>query len=248
MSKSYGLFKIINDNSGSGSNGSRLFDVQFIDTGYIATRVRKDHIKDGHIKDHSYMDVVGKTFTSKNYGDFKVLYEVRRTSHNIRYKIEFIKTGFQTEAWLNNIRQGEIIDPLYPKVRGVGYLGLEYDKIRKQDRELYNALKSKWSSMLNRCYNEKYVSYHLYGGNNICVDERWHNFCNFYNDVQTLHGFNREDIINCNGIHLDKDLKQIDVSKNKRIYSKDTCTWLKPNENILICKYEQLMSKHEQNE
>ena len=235
MSKLYGPFKIINNNSGKGSNGSKLFDIQFLNTCYIAKHVRRDHIKDGNIKDRTFdIGVIGKTFTSKSYGDFKVLYEVRRNSHNIVYRIKFIKTGYETDSWLTSIRAREVLDPLYPRVQGVGYLGLDYYIIRKQDSELYKALKQKWQNMFNRCYNSNYDAYKSYGAIGVTIDKRWHNFSNFYKDAQKLDGYNREAIISNNGIHLDKDLKQLNIPKENRVYSKDTCTWLKPSVNIKL--------------
>lgn len=40
-----------------------------------------------------------------------------------------------------------------------------------------------WLSMMQRCYNPKNPSYEDYGGRGIHVDERWHKFENFYEDM-----------------------------------------------------------------
>ena len=242
MSKLYGPFEIININPVRGSNGAKLFDIKFLITGYVLERVRRDHIKDGYVKDHTYdINVIGKTFTSKSYGDFKVLYESSRTSHNIMYRIKFLATGYEYDAWLSSIRAGEVVDPLYPRVAGVGYLGVDYKKYRNEDRELYDALKNRWIDMIRRCYakngNGEYVR-HRYGGAGVTVDERWHCFCNFIKDVKKLPGYNRDLIISNNIIQLDKDKLQEDKPLSERLYSKDTCCWLSPQENTAIAMYE----------
>lgn len=244
MSKLYGPFKILDNRSGKSPNGSYLFTIKFLLSGYIVNNVRKDHIKDGHIKDYSYNIQIGDVLKSTNYGYFKILHIVDKTSHNILYRIKFIGTEYETNAWLSNIKSGNIIDPLYRRVRGIGYLGRDFKILRHNDPDLYKALKSKWESMIDRCYsNRNSNSYNSYGKIGITVDERWHNFCNFYIDSQKLYGFNREKIINTNKLQLDKDFKQISIPKNKRIYSKDTCIWLSPKDNTSIRDIERMINK-----
>ena len=238
MSKLYGPFEIININPVRGSNGAKLFDIKFLITGYILEQVRRDHIKDGYVKDHTYdIDVIGKTFTSKSYGDFKVLYESGRTSHNIMYRIKFLATGYEYDAWLSSIRIGEVVDPLYPKVAGIGYLGVNYKKYREEDRKLYDALKSRWIGMIYRCYSTKDDAYSLYGKKGVKVDKRWHCFCDYYDDVKKLENYNRDSIV-YKGLQLDKDLKQLDIPHSERMYSKETCIWLTAQENLHLISNE----------
>ena len=77
--------------------------------------------------------------------------------------------------------------------------------------------------MLSRCYNKNNQYYRLYGGAGVTVDNRWHNFYNFYNDIQTLDGWNKDDFLN-KKITLDKD--KLQQKSDKKVYSKDTCCWL----------------------
>jgi len=71
-----------------------------------------------------------------------------------------------------------------------------------------------WVGMLTRCYNPKVKIYKYYGGRGIDVDERWHDFSNFYTDMgDRPHGL------------------QLDRIDNDRGYSKDNCRWATPKEN-----------------
>ncbi len=70
--------------------------------------------------------------------------------------------------------------------------------------------------MMNRCYNEKVQSYHLYGGRGIKVDELWHTFSNFEADMApTWHGG-----LDAAGNHLSVD--RIDTNSN---YGPGLCKW-----------------------
>ena len=44
-------------------------------------------------------------------------------------------------------------------------------------------LKSRWHSMIDRCYNPKNPAYHNYGGRGITVQESWHDYFNFAKDM-----------------------------------------------------------------
>lgn len=61
--------------------------------------------------------------------------------------------------------------------------------------------------MLNRCYNVKTKPYPRYGGRGIEVDERWHKFEAFYEDMGEPNGLTLERLDNDKG------------------YSKENCCW-----------------------
>ena len=105
---------------------------------------------------------------SNEFGKFKIIEFVKSEEYieygsKIRYhhyfKIKFIKTGYETVAKLKNINDGSVKDMLYPNVKGVGYLGEDYDKIRTDDNELFKILYNRWYNVLNRCYSPKHPEY-----------------------------------------------------------------------------------------
>jgi hypothetical protein len=72
-----------------------------------------------------------------------------------------------------------------------------------------------WSSMKDRCLNEKCHAYKDYGGRGISICKRWHSFTNFYEDMGS--GYNQ-------GLELDRE-------RNNEGYSIDNCRWVTPTVN-----------------
>ena len=112
-------------------------------------------------------------------------------------------------------------------VFGVGYYG---DIVKDEcDLELYKKLLSIWRHMIERCYYVKAINYKKYGGNGVTVSNRWKCFKNFYNDVQHIPNYDRDALLN-GKLQLDKDL----LSKDVKIYSKETCCWLDKDLNSCL--------------
>ena len=67
-----------------------------------------------------------------------------------------------------------------------------------------------WRGMLDRCYNEKNIAYHRYGGRGITVCDEWkESALAFYNDVGPRPSVNHS----------------IDRKDNDKGYSKENCRW-----------------------
>lgn len=107
------------------------------------------------------------------------------------------------------------------------------DGTGKSNSKMYTKLHNVWYKMHQRCSNTEDKDYCRYGELGITIDLRWRNFLNFVKDVQKIDGWSRENFMNSK-IQLDKDKLQIDIPKDKQIYSFDTCLWLTPYENKQI--------------
>lgn len=147
----------------------------------------------------------------------------RRGASNSAYyfHIRFTKTGYETMSDSASIRRGQIRDRLAPSIYGVASLGYASNKDNK-------FIYGRWFAMIGRCYNPTHKSYPHYGAHGVKVCERWHRFDYFLEDVSKIEGY---DASNMDSLHLDKDIKQMDVPKSRRIYSLETCKWVTQSEN-----------------
>lgn len=107
------------------------------------------------------------------------------------------------------LTNGNVKDPMYPSIHGVGYLGVGPFKTteNRKSTKLYNL----FQSMLLRCYSGKFPAYV-----GCSVVKRWHNFQNFCEDIIQMSNWNNE------GFHLDKDLR---VLGNKK-YGPKYCSFV----------------------
>lgn len=93
-----------------------------------------------------------------------------------------------------------------------------------------------WKNMLYRCYSEKNVAYERYGGVGVKVSDAWHCYDTFRADIETLKGFDEDLFFNGN-LQLDKD----GLSGEEKIYSKETCQFLTPTENIRLATFKKYL-------
>lgn len=157
---------------------------------------------------------VGDVFDSINYGKFQVIEIVRMDNITVK----FIETGFVKKVRADYIRTGKVKDALFRYFYGVGFFGCG-DYTKKTNKTAYD----RWKGMLNRCYNEKYLSQKpTYKGCTVC--EEWHNFQNFAQWFED--NYPKDGIEYC----LDKDLKVI----GNKIYSPETCMLITNAVNVFM--------------
>ena len=92
---------------------------------------------------------------------------------------------------------------------------------RTYDNLIFKKVYFLWRNMMQRCYNEKHPSYKYYGNKGVIVNERWHVFNNFIEDIDKINGFNIDKFLK-GEIHLDKDLT---ILGNKE-YSLEKCLFV----------------------
>ena len=176
-----------------------------------------------------------KIYSSKTSGKFKILKEVEpgivyakgKAIKRRRVLIKFLDTGTEKIVYLLMAINGIVVDEYKITVPPVGYLGdVSHMKYNKNEYDL-------WYRMIKKCYDPSSYSYEFYGAKGVTVDKKWHCFANFLRDLPYIENYYEFYNSSINNIkyHLDKDLKQSNIPINQRVYSKDTCIFLKDSDN-----------------
>lgn len=199
----------------------RKFLVKFLNTGYEVW-AEKGNVLAGKVH-----DPIAKKQKVDAWKDYYELFTnnaglelVAFAKCRNKFKVRFTDTGYETEAYIENVRKGKITDPYSLSFLGIGWVG-EFPR-----NSYWRQAKQLWSNMMKRCYNPKdYMGY--YG--KCFVDDRWHCFANFMEDLPNLDNFDKwlEGKTNGSPYNLDKDLK---VPGNK-IYGKEFCSFITEYEN-----------------
>ena len=236
----YGPIKIIREIQNDNNDSQRFVEIKFINSGntkvvnYYNNFRNSDfvYIKDDSVYNENHLIGTDKLYNSNNYGQFKILRETGEFyGSDPIVEIEFILTGYITALPMSKALNGIVKDPYYPCIDGVGYFGENPEAIN--NKKIYNI----WRKMISRCYNESDPAYNFYGNIGISVDPRWFNFSTFIEDIKYIDGY-QQMINEPYNYAMDKDLKQLQLPKNQRIYSKDTCTFITKSDNSKIRCYE----------
>ena len=156
-------------------------------------------------------------YESESYGKFIILH----VENHLRVQIQFVSTGHTRCVQMSKVRTGQVKDPMYPKIYGLGYYGVGEYVARKNNRCTveYN----RWFGMLERCYDEKaHVKHPQYIDCTVC--EEWHNFQVFAKWFED----NRPDTDDISKYHLDKDIRVL----GNKVYSPDTCSIVEAHVNL----------------
>ena len=159
---------------------------------------------------------------------YKVIGLDKEKSANSRqkyYKIQFISNNFVSSIRKDTIGKSNGINPYDRTVYNIGYLG-EYKTVKNFTEDELEILKDKWENMMRRSYSKPYKESHdTY--DDVFVHSEWHSFEQFLRDVREIPQYflARED--NFKGWDLDKDYY------GSNAYSKNTCVFLKHQENSL---------------
>jgi thymidylate synthase len=170
-------------------------------------------------------ELVGREFSSNNYGDFKVVNIEKSKDNKTRYGINFKTTNYCCTALKSNILRLSVYDPYYPSLYGIARYGNVSRFKRIYDPFLLKNLVSTWRGMVRRCYSNKHRSYFRYGGKGVYVCDRWLVMENFLEDCPYILGWeNKKE--NVGSFFLDKD-----GIFPGFCYSLETCRWVSRGEN-----------------
>lgn len=140
--------------------------------------------------------------------------------------IKFLDTGYTITVNNAKLSIGCIKDKLKPSVCGVGYLGYCDEINRSKEYTL-------WKGIIERCYNTKRKDYQKYGNKGVTVCDRWKCFAYFLEDIKYIEGYDKEKFYK-NKLDLDKDIKQIGIPINQKVYSLETCVFVDKHINRSI--------------
>lgn len=142
----------------------------------------------------------------------------------VKYNNQFdIVVEFQDEycakvhTEYGHFRRGQVKNPYYPSVFGVGFIGTKYPCYKSIDGK-YSQLKeyNTWTGVLERCYDIKYKNKHPTYNDVTCCEE-WLNYENFYEWLHSQSNF--EKWLEGKLWAIDKDI----LVKGNKVYSPDTC-------------------------
>ena len=171
-----------------------------------------------------------KIFDSKNgiYGKYKIIKDLGIINNRRMVRIKFITTGYETDIRYDYaVNEISVKDPYYPKSHGVACTG-NVQNIKRKHKRVYD----RWMSMISRCYNPNAKDYKRYGAIGVTVDPRWLCFENYLHDFYELPviGHPIPDSYRVE-YQVDKDYLQLNIPKEQRVYSKDTCVLISPRDN-----------------
>ena len=155
-----------------------------------------------------------------------------KDSHNIT--IEF-QDEYKLKVCLryDDFLKGNVKNPYYPSVYGVGIIGTKYPtSINGERTKEYVA----WHNILIRCYDDKLKEKRYTYKDVVCCDE-WLLYENFY---EWLHGQeNFDKWLNGGKWCIDKDI----LVKGNKVYSPETCCLVSSEINLLFTKHDNSRGK-----
>lgn len=174
---------------------------------------------------------LGDIISSYSCGD----YEVVKRDVAEKATVRFIKTGYEVEVYTDKAKSGNVKDPYFPQVLGIGYLGVgEFISKVGSSSNGFNSLPeyNAWINMLQRCYYDKYETRVIgcTAYNSVTVCDEWHNFQVF----AEWYTIKRKPLDDAALIKpsLDKDI--LSVTKQSGIYSPDTCCVIPCEVNTML--------------
>lgn len=159
----------------------------------------------------------GRVFKGK-FGVCKVL-----KYNNARDVLVEFEDGFIRKCASSSLVKGDVKNPNFPTIFGVGYLGSgKFSEVKDVSKTYAYKI---WRHMLERCFSKGHEK--AYSDCTVCNE--WLCFNNFATWCHNQHGFNTLDE-DGNRLHLDKDFKK----KGNRVYSPETCIFIPKKINQAI--------------
>ena len=166
-----------------------------------------------------------KRIGQENYNHQGCLMKIIEYNKAIDIVVEFQdEYKAQVHTQYGNFKKGNVKNPYYPMVYGVGIIGDKYpSKVNNSQTKEYKI----WQAMIRRSFDRKYKENRPTYKDVTCCEE-WLYYPNFYEWLHSQDNFD-------NWLHgeqwcLDKDI----LFKGNKIYSPDTCCLVPNNVNTLF--------------
>lgn len=161
--------------------------------------------------------LIGEIFEN-NKGLKYIITSYSETKNNRH--IKFLETQYECEVSINCIKSGSIRDWWSKGVCGIGIMDVKNGES--------HLLKKRWENMIRRCYDETYPGYINYGKVGCYVDERWHRFSNYIEDIEKKQNYDKLKL-EPNKWHIDKDI----LIKGNKCYSNETTLIVSTYDNYI---------------
>lgn len=169
---------------------------------------------------------------SNNSGPFIITKDLGRINGKRRVSIKFTNTDYEYDVLAHNAIDHRVKDSSLKCISN----DFNIERFDNYDEYINSLLKQVYRHMMDRCYNINSNKYVSYGASGVSVCDEWVKDINtFLQDARNLPGF--EKYYYAPYLYqLDKDYLQMNIPKNKRVYSKTTCMFLyyQDNSNLKI--------------
>lgn len=161
--------------------------------------------------------------------------EILEWINSKKVKARFVDTGTIVFSQAKDYRTGRGVKDMNRRsVYGVGYIGVGQHDTGSGVSGKHDKVYELWRGMIRRCYAPETHSEETVAAYKDCyVDERWHSYQNFCDDIQELPGYADWDKNNHKPFKeswcLDKDI--LGRPMKKKCYSKETCLFIPVVEN-----------------
>lgn len=205
-------------------NNYRNIVVKFLDEYKAIIRTRYECFLSGQVKNpYFYKHRIGEENLNTQGCLMKIIEYNNSDDIIVEFQDEYKAKVRATYKWFLS---GNIKNPYFPEVYGVGMIGNKYPSvINKKQLKEYRA----WCSMLCRCFNEKVKNRHKTYKDVTCCED-WLLYENFYEWLHSQDNF--EQWLNNNMWAIDKDI----LVKGNKLYSPETCCLVPQNVNKLFEK------------
>ena len=184
---------------------------------FIKGKVRNPHKNRNNLENYNKQGCLMKIVEYINANNITIEFQDKFKSH-----VHVIWKDF---------KDGNIKNPYYPSVFGIGATGNKYDVCyidengKKKNTKEYQT----WLSMLHRCFDKKEKLRNPTYKDVTCCDE-WLYYESFYEWLHSQENFDKWKVLDKSA--LDKDI----IIKGNKIYSPETCCLVPVNVNSLFVK------------